>query len=165
MKDIPAADTQNQHQGEHAQNINQRAENGENQHFPIKRPVKLVAFILKLFIFSFFPAKNLDNPHPGNIFGKKSVNIRKPCPGNPVGCPGNPAENSRQDNDNGQKEKGKQGKACIQKEHNPCESRYFNNVPEKIHKNTGIHFVQRLHIICDTGNKLSHRCQIKVPGT
>ena len=159
-----AADTQNQHQGEHAQNINQRAENGENQHFPIKCPVKLVAFILKLFIFSFFPAKNLDNPHPGNIFGKKSVNIRKPCPGNPVGCPGNPAENSRQDNNNGQKEKGKQGKACIQKEHNPCESRYFNNVPEKIHKNTGIHFVQRLHIICDTGNKLSHRCQIKVPG-
>ena len=159
---IPAAHPQHDHQGNNAQYVYDGPEDGKHHHLPIKSLVQLVILFVKLLKLPLLPAENLNDPHAGNIFREKSVDVRKPGSRYAVCSPCDLAENHRQHGHERQQHKGNHGQLPVQHQHHRRKAYDLHNIAKQPHQNAGIHLVQRLHVIGDSGHQLSHRRQVKI---
>ena len=127
---IPAAHPQHDHQGNNAQDIDNRPENGKHHHLPVTSPVILIVLIVKFLEFPLFPSEYLNDAHPGNILGQKSIHICQPRPGDPVGLAGNLTENYGQHRYKGKQHKRNQRQLPVQRQHNRRQSYDLHNISE-----------------------------------
>ncbi len=160
--DFAAAHTQDNHQGNNAQNVYQRPENGEYHHFPVACTEQLIILVIKLFILPFLSAEYLNDAHTGNVLRQKSIHIRQPRSGDAVGLACNLAEYHGQHRHNGKQYEGNQRQLFVHHQHHHSQSHNLHNVAEQPNQNAGIHFIQRLHVIGDAGHQPAHRCQVKI---
>lgn len=125
--------------------------------------MELAAALGKLLILLLLPVENLDHLHAGEVFGQEGIQSRQPGFAHLVGPAGEGAEHHGQNGHHRHHHKRQQRHTHVQQQHHRRQADDLHRVFEQLHQDGGVQLVDRLHVVGDAGDDLSHRGQIEKP--